>query len=103
MAGPGAGAEPTLMNINLELQTGGLMVVVGAVGAGKSSLLAALLGEMSGSSGAASVAGKIAQPQPAAVLGCRAAVSLPCFNRIQNLSKSHGLRCACYVPSRSCP
>lgn len=52
-----AGKPATLTNINFELQEGKLMIVVGPVGAGKSSLLAALLGEMSGTKTAASVAG----------------------------------------------
>ena len=43
-----SGADPTLMNINFELQSGKLLVIAGPVGAGKSSLLAALMGEMSG-------------------------------------------------------
>lgn len=44
------------MNINFQLQPGKLMAVAGPVGAGKSSLLAALMGEM-GSLAAVSVAG----------------------------------------------
>ncbi|XP_072027512.1 ATP-binding cassette sub-family C member 9-like [Amphiura filiformis] len=39
-------ANPILRNINLEIETGKLTVIVGQVGAGKSSLLCALLGEM---------------------------------------------------------
>lgn len=46
-----------LQNIDFELQQGQLLVVVGPVGAGKSSLLAAIMGEMSGSRMSASIAG----------------------------------------------
>ncbi len=45
------GAEPALKNIELKIKTGELVAVVGAVGAGKSSLLSALLGEMELKSG----------------------------------------------------
>ena len=37
---------PTLHNINLNIRRGSLVTIVGTVGSGKSSLLAALLGEM---------------------------------------------------------
>ena len=39
-------SKPTLKNINLTVNKGDLIAVVGTVGAGKSSLLSALLGEM---------------------------------------------------------
>ncbi|XP_072027511.1 ATP-binding cassette sub-family C member 9-like isoform X2 [Amphiura filiformis] len=39
-------ARPILTDINVEIETGKLTVIVGQVGAGKSSLLSALLGEM---------------------------------------------------------
>lgn len=38
--------EPTLSNLNFHVKEGSLVAVVGQVGSGKSSLLAALLGEM---------------------------------------------------------
>lgn len=38
--------RPTLRNINLQVEQGQLIAVVGTVGSGKSSLLSALLGEM---------------------------------------------------------
>ena len=41
-----AAERPTLRNLNLEAGHGELVAVVGAVGTGKSSLLAAVLGEM---------------------------------------------------------
>lgn len=44
-------AEQILKNINLHVPRGSLVAVVGAVGSGKSSLLAALLGEMNKVSG----------------------------------------------------
>ncbi|RYY68027.1 ATP-binding cassette domain-containing protein, partial [archaeon] len=39
-------STPTLHNINLSLHPGDLLMVVGPVGSGKSSLLSAMLGEM---------------------------------------------------------
>ncbi|XP_045495076.1 multidrug resistance-associated protein 1 isoform X1 [Colias croceus] len=47
----GDASEPILKNINLQVPRGHLVAVVGAVGSGKSSLLAALLGEMNKISG----------------------------------------------------
>lgn len=38
--------RPILRNINLQVEQGQLVAVVGTVGSGKSSLLSALLGEM---------------------------------------------------------
>ena len=38
--------DPTLVNLNFRVKEGSLVAVVGQVGAGKSSLLSALLGEM---------------------------------------------------------
>jgi ABC-type multidrug transport system fused ATPase/permease subunit len=54
---------PTLRDINLQVQTGQLIAVVGRVGTGKSSLLSALLGEMEKLRGTASVIGKIGYVQ----------------------------------------
>ena len=49
--------DTALENVNLEVLEGQLLMVVGEVGSGKSSLLSALLGEMSVKSGQASVKG----------------------------------------------
>ncbi|XP_012937343.1 multidrug resistance-associated protein 1 isoform X1 [Aplysia californica] len=49
----------TLSNIRLEAEEGSLVAVVGAVGAGKSSLLAAMLGEMDKISGTVSTRGSV--------------------------------------------
>ncbi|KAI9350659.1 hypothetical protein BDR26DRAFT_929979 [Obelidium mucronatum] len=49
-----------LQNITFEIPKGALVAVVGAVGAGKSSLVQALLGEMKNVSGATSMNGKVA-------------------------------------------
>lgn len=38
--------KPTLSNINFSVRQGSIVAVVGAVGAGKSSLISAFLGEM---------------------------------------------------------
>ncbi|XP_076439591.1 multidrug resistance-associated protein 1-like [Babylonia areolata] len=53
-------APDAIKNLNLEVLEGSLVAVVGAVGAGKSSLLAALLGEMDKKSGSVSVKGSVA-------------------------------------------
>lgn len=50
-------SDPSLMNINLRIPRGSLVAVVGAVGSGKSSLLAALLGEMNKTSGRVNTTG----------------------------------------------
>jgi len=60
-------ASPTLHDLNLRIPTGKLVAVVGQVGSGKSSLLAALLGEMTKvGSGSTTVRGSVAYvPQQA--------------------------------------
>ncbi|KAI1286674.1 ATP-binding cassette sub-family C member 3 [Halotydeus destructor] len=56
----------TLQNINLNLKKGKLIAVVGTVGSGKSSLIAALLGEMERIKGKVDISGSIAYvPQQA--------------------------------------
>eukprot|EP00092_Neocalanus_flemingeri_P004166 GFUD01004481.1.p1 GENE.GFUD01004481.1~~GFUD01004481.1.p1 ORF type:complete len:1636 (+),score=378.79 GFUD01004481.1:74-4981(+) len=50
----------SLQNIDLKVPKGSLCAVVGTVGAGKSSLLSALLGEMERSSGQVEISGRIA-------------------------------------------
>ncbi|KAF8317395.1 hypothetical protein DL93DRAFT_2125118 [Clavulina sp. PMI_390] len=52
--------EPTLENINLEVKSGELLAVLGRVGSGKSSLLSAIIGEMTRLEGAVEVYGTIA-------------------------------------------
>ncbi|KAI9993380.1 hypothetical protein PInf_015461 [Phytophthora infestans] len=49
-----------LDSINLEIERGSLVMIVGKVGAGKSSLLSALLGEMSRTSGMLKIGGRVA-------------------------------------------
>ncbi|KAI7727039.1 hypothetical protein M8C21_007871, partial [Ambrosia artemisiifolia] len=51
---------PTLRNINLEVKCGQKVAVCGSVGAGKSSLLYSILGEISTTSGTVSIFGSIA-------------------------------------------
>ncbi|XP_042316522.1 ATP-binding cassette sub-family C member 4 isoform X2 [Sceloporus undulatus] len=51
---------PTLQNISFTVRPGELLIVIGPVGAGKSSLLSAVLGELSASKGFIDVRGKIA-------------------------------------------
>lgn len=52
--------KPVLTNINLSVPRGSLIAIVGAVGAGKSSLLNALLGEISKTAGQVKVSGSVA-------------------------------------------
>ncbi|PWA83570.1 multidrug resistance-associated protein 6 [Artemisia annua] len=52
--------NPTLKNINLEVKCGQKVAVCGSVGAGKSSMLYAILGEISKTSGTVSISGSIA-------------------------------------------
>ncbi|XP_023235791.1 multidrug resistance-associated protein 4-like isoform X1 [Centruroides sculpturatus] len=53
------GFEPTLNGISLNMQSGELLIVIGPVGSGKTSLLMSLLGEIPITSGEVSVKGKI--------------------------------------------
>ncbi|GIL72743.1 hypothetical protein Vretimale_4441 [Volvox reticuliferus] len=55
-----ATGEPVLKGVSLEVRRGQLVMVVGQVGSGKSSLLAALLGEMHRRSGSVRVVGSVA-------------------------------------------
>ena len=52
-------AMPTLHDINLDIKRGSLVTIVGKVGSGKSSLLAALLGEMLKVSGTVRFSSKV--------------------------------------------
>ncbi|KAJ3199307.1 hypothetical protein HDU67_002916, partial [Dinochytrium kinnereticum] len=58
--------EPLFKDLNLNIKKGKLTAVVGVVGSGKSSLLSAILGEMTPLSGTTTVKGRIAlcQQQP---------------------------------------
>lgn len=56
------GGDAALTGVDLEVLDGQLLMVVGAVGSGKSSLLHALMGEMQVLSGKTFVAGAIASP-----------------------------------------
>lgn len=53
-------SNPTLSEITLSIPKGALCIVVGTVGSGKSSLLAAMLGEMHRVRGSATVNGSVA-------------------------------------------
>jgi ABC-type cobalamin/Fe3+-siderophores transport system ATPase subunit len=57
------GEAPLLRGVSLAVPRGALVVVVGAVGSGKSSLLAALLGEMVALDGRVAVRGSTAYTQ----------------------------------------
>ncbi|XP_046687763.1 ATP-binding cassette sub-family C member 2-like [Homalodisca vitripennis] len=52
--------KPVLRNITLKVQPGQLVAVVGAIGAGKTSLISAFMGEMVRNSGYANTKGRIA-------------------------------------------
>ncbi|XP_065205458.1 multidrug resistance-associated protein 1-like [Planococcus citri] len=65
----GSEAIPTLRDINLKIDQGALVAVVGLVGSGKSSLLSAFLGEMYKLCGAVNTKGTVAYvPQEAWIL-----------------------------------
>lgn len=55
-----AAVEPILTDINLSLKKGELLAVVGRVGSGKSSLLSAVLGEMTKLDGNVTIRGSVA-------------------------------------------
>lgn len=58
--------DPFLRDMNLQVKEGELVAVVGAVGAGKSSFISSLLGEMETVSGSVITRGKVAYvPQQA--------------------------------------
>lgn len=60
------GAQPTLVGVNLKIEPGQLVAIVGTTGCGKSSLMSALLGEMVMTNGAAKLIGSVAYaPQQA--------------------------------------
>ncbi|KAK3912845.1 Canalicular multispecific organic anion transporter 2 [Frankliniella fusca] len=62
----GPGEEPVLRDVQLTVPKGALVAVVGMVGAGKTSLLSAMLGEMEKLSGSVNTVGSIAYvPQQA--------------------------------------
>lgn len=68
-----------LTNVNLAVRRGELLGVVGAVGAGKSSLLAAVLGELRRDGGEAHVSGTIAYvPQHAWILNATVRDNILC-------------------------
>ena len=52
--------EPSLVNIDIAVKKGDLVAVVGRVGSGKSSLLSAILGEMTRTKGKAILRGSVA-------------------------------------------
>lgn len=64
-----ADGDLALQDVNIEVLEGQLLMVVGEVGSGKSSLLGALLGELNVSSGKASVSGLLRHCQ-----ACTAAI-----------------------------
>ncbi|XP_001372990.1 ATP-binding cassette sub-family C member 2 [Monodelphis domestica] len=56
----GTGTDPIIKNVTLDIKTGQLVALVGAVGSGKSSLIAAMLGEMQPIHGQITIKGSIA-------------------------------------------
>lgn len=60
------GSDVVLKNINISVRKGTLTAIVGAVGAGKTSLISALLGEMGKIKGSVNIDGRVAYvPQQA--------------------------------------
>lgn len=58
-----------IYSINLQIRQGSLVALIGVVGSGKSSILAALLGEMVKVSGHVNISGKVAYvPQTAWIM-----------------------------------
>ena len=67
----GKDEEPILKNINMSVKHGQLVAVVGQVGAGKTSLISALLGEMEKVNGTINTYGRISYvPQQAWIQNC---------------------------------
>ncbi|KAG1691083.1 Multidrug resistance-associated protein 1 [Nymphon striatum] len=61
-----AGSEPVLKDISLEIKPNSLVAIVGSVGAGKSSLISSILGELNKINGSVNVKGDVAYvPQTA--------------------------------------
>ena len=62
--------EDTLADINMEVDAGQLVAIIGPVGSGKSSVLQAVLGELAASQGSVGVSGQLSYaPQEAWVFG----------------------------------
>ncbi|CAK7304477.1 ATP-binding cassette sub-family C member 6 [Vulpes lagopus] len=72
---------PCLRRINLTVPQGRLLAVVGAVGAGKSSLLSALLGELSKVEGSVSIKGSVAYVPQEAWVQNTSVVENVCFRQ----------------------
>ncbi|XP_045849379.1 ATP-binding cassette sub-family C member 6 isoform X2 [Meles meles] len=74
-------STPCLRRINLTVPQGRLLAVVGAVGAGKSSLLSALLGELSKVEGSVSIKGSVAYVPQEAWVQHTSVVENVCFRQ----------------------
>ncbi|XP_044089017.1 ATP-binding cassette sub-family C member 6 isoform X1 [Neovison vison] len=74
-------STPCLRRINLTVPQGCLVAVVGAVGAGKSSLLSALLGELSKVEGSVSIKGSVAYVPQEAWVQHTSVVENVCFRQ----------------------
>jgi energy-coupling factor transporter ATP-binding protein EcfA2 len=79
--------KPTLKDISFEAKPGSLTMVVGAVGSGKSSVLAALISQIEKKAGTVFVGGKVAYVAQTAWItndsvkvrgGCSALPAVPC-------------------------
>ncbi|XP_028966466.1 multidrug resistance-associated protein 1 [Galendromus occidentalis] len=68
--GTGTDISPALKDINMEIKRGQLVAIVGTVGTGKSTLLSALLGDVTKKTGSVTVSGSVAYvPQQAWIQG----------------------------------
>ncbi|KFO20675.1 Multidrug resistance-associated protein 6 [Fukomys damarensis] len=92
-------SPPCLHRINLTVPQGCLLAVVGPVGAGKSSLLSALLGELSKLEGSVSIQGPVAYVPQEAWVQNSSVVENVCFRQELDLSWLETVLEACALGS----
>lgn len=95
-----ASDEPTVLeDVNIHIKKGSLTAVVGTVGSGKSSLVSAILGEMSKTSGRVNVVGSIAYvPQQAWMQNATVKENI-LFGKVHNGNKYENIIDACALRS----
>ncbi len=91
--------QATLRDINVEVKKNSLTAIVGPVGSGKSSLVAALLGEMEKESGKVCVSGRVAYvPQQAWMRNCSVEDNI-LFGKKQSRGRYNAVVDACALRS----